>query len=66
MVLPSMDLYFFFVKEKYKKCSHSFLPALFVNVCLQQNCKKEKKKKGRGEVAHCFLGGSSLSVAQFA
>lgn len=63
----------FFVKEIHKKFSHSFLPTVFVNVCLQQNCKKKKEKKGWGgwggeeEAAHCFFGGgSSLSVAQFA
>lgn len=37
MVSLSVDLYFFFVKEKYKKCSLSFLPTVFVNVYLQQN-----------------------------
>lgn len=38
---------FLFIKGKYRNCNHSFLPTVFVNVCLQQ-------KK-------FFLRGSSLS-----
>lgn len=59
----------FFVKEIHKKFSHSFLPTVFVNVCLQQNCKKERKKGvggGRRKQHTVFGEGSSLSVAQFA